>query len=69
MDAERIKYLENLLPEDEAVLDKKYRGGFEKYATYLGNGMYQWNGCVSTCTRELWLMGVLHREKINYKNN
>ena len=64
---ERIKYLESLLPESEEVLQEKYFHKFEKYATYTGNGTYQWMGIRATDTRELWLMGVLHRERIEFE--
>ena len=67
MNEQRIEYLESLLPTKESELEKKYYSKFEKYATYLGNGVYQWMGIVSSCTRELWLMGVLHWEKIEYE--
>lgn len=67
MDKGRIKYLESRLTEPEEIYENKYRSGFEKYATYMGNGVYQWSGVIATCTRELWLMGVLHRERIDYK--
>jgi hypothetical protein len=63
---ERIKYLESLLPCDESLLDVKYRDGFDKWATCTGNGTYLWLGIRSTCTRELWLMGILHKEKIEF---
>lgn len=65
---ERIKYLESLMPKekwDEA--ETKYRKGFDKYACYLGNGVYKWRDIVSTDTRTLWLMGVLSMENVNYE--
>lgn len=68
MDNRRIEYLENLLPMSEDKLDDKYRAGFEKYATYTGNGTYQWQGIRATDTRELWLMGVLHKERVEFKH-
>ena len=64
---ERIKYLESLLPVDEAILNERYFDKFEKYATYTGNGTYHWLGISATDTRELWLMGVLFKEGIDYK--
>ena len=67
MDNTRVKYLENLLPMSEDKLEEKYWKGFEKYATYTGNGTYQWQGIRATDTRGLWLMGILHKEKIDYK--
>lgn len=61
-----IKYLENLIPKDLDI-DKKYFDKFSKYATYIGNGVYEWGGFVSTNTRALYLMVCLSREKINFK--
>lgn len=52
---ERIKYLENLLPSKE--IEDKHWKNFEKHATYLGNGVYQWCGIISPNTRALFLMG------------
>lgn len=64
---ERIQYLEKLLPLPEEELSKKYRSGFEKYCVYTGNRTYSWIGIHSTDTRELWLMGVLHKENVKFK--
>ena len=66
-DMQRVKYLESLLPYDESELNKKYKYNFERYATYLGNGVYQWGGIACSDIRELWLMGVLSREGIEFK--
>jgi hypothetical protein len=63
----RIKYLVNLLPMSEDKLKNKYWEGFEKYATYTGSGTYQWQGLISSDIRELWLMGVLWKESIEFK--
>lgn len=63
---ERIKYLESRLPEGLDI-NEKYGSKFDKYARYMGNGVYQWDGILATDTRELFLMGVLNREKIDYK--
>lgn len=62
---ERIKYLESLLPSKD--VEDKHRGNFEKYATYVGNGVYQWCGIVSADTRALFLMGCLHKERIPFE--
>jgi hypothetical protein len=62
----RIEYLESLLPKDNDV-EKKHWRSFEKYSQYLGNGVYEWRGINATDTRELFLMGCLHIEKIKYK--
>jgi len=51
----------------EDKLEEKYLKGFEKYATYTGGGTYQWQGLRSSDTRELWLMGVLWKERIEFK--
>ncbi len=61
---DRIKYLEYLVNEE---MEDKYRGNFEKYATYRGNGVYYWKEIYSTDTRELFLLGILEAEKIKYK--
>jgi len=63
----RIKYLESLLPCDEKILEIEYFEKFEKYATYLGNGIYQWLGITATDTRELWLMGILFKEGVEFE--
>lgn len=65
-DKERIKYLEGLVPEDVDI-DDKYWDNFDKYATYMGNGVYQWKGILATCTRELFLMGALRSEKVEFE--
>lgn len=39
-DKERIKYLEGLVSE-EVNIDDKYWNNFNKYAIYMGNGVYQ----------------------------
>jgi hypothetical protein len=62
----RIKYLESLIPEGLDI-NEKYFDKFSKYATYSGNGVYQWYGILSTDTRELFLMGCLHCEKIPFE--
>jgi len=67
MNKARIEYLESLLPMSEDKLEEKYLKGFEKYATYTGGGTYQWQGLRSSDTRELWLMGVLWKERIEFK--
>ena len=63
---ERINYLMGLIPED-LDYDTKYRSEFNKFARYMGNGVYQWNGIYSSDTAELFLMGVLSREGIEYE--
>lgn len=67
MNNARIEYLENLLPINEDVLEERHFKQFEKYATYTGNGTYYWLGIRSTDTRELWLMGVLSKEGVEYE--
>ena len=67
MNNTRIKYLESLLPMSEDKLKEKYLNNFKKYATYTGGGTYQWQGIRSSDTRELWLMGVLSREQIEFE--
>jgi len=62
----RIEYLESKLPKDIDV-EMKYRKNFEKYAGYVGNGIYQWKGITTTETSELFLMGVLKSENIKFK--
>ena len=66
MNNTRIEYLENLLPVKEEILEERYFDKFEKYATYTGNGTYHWLGIRAADTRELWLMGVLFKEGIEY---
>lgn len=68
-DLDRVKYLESLLPLSEDVLSERYWSNFEKYASYLGNGVYSWTGILANDTRELWLMGVLWKEGIEFEQN
>ncbi len=64
---ERVEYLEGLLPESETVYEKKYKKVFDTQAMYMGNGVYKWAGVYARDTRELWLMGVLGMEGIEYE--
>jgi len=67
---DRIKYLESRLGKTKAErekLEKKYQSNFEKYARYMGNGVYTWKGIYTNDTRELFLMGVLRQEGITFK--
>jgi hypothetical protein len=61
----RIKYLESLLPIGNDF-QAKYGANFDKYATYMSGGVCQWKGLLSTDTAELFLMGVLKSEKIEF---
>lgn len=63
---ERIEYLESLIPKDVDI-NKLYHNSFSKYARYLGNSIYEYYGCMSTDTRELFLMSSLCKLKIKYK--
>ena len=75
--AKRLKYLEGLMPKEvpkiesrEKVVcsvEEKYRAGFEKYAQYMGNGIYSWRGMYSTDTAELFMIVVLNSEGIKFK--
>jgi hypothetical protein len=66
--ANYIVYLESKFPKGKRQeIEDKYFDKFSKYATYIGNGIYQWLGFHSTDTRELFLMGCLHSEKIKFK--
>lgn len=60
----RISYLESLMP---AGSEEKHFDQFERFSTYMGNGVYQWLGILSANLRELFLMGCLHKEGINYE--
>lgn len=62
----QIKYLESLLPRAESIFEKKYKSNFKKFATYTGD-TYIWNDVLAKTPRELWLMGILDKEGINYK--
>jgi hypothetical protein len=59
-----IKELEAKLPKPEETYEKKYLNRFEKYATYMGGGVYQWQGLYASDTRVLWLKGILALEGI-----
>ena len=62
----RINYLEKKLPKGIDVNDK-YGKNFDKYARYMGNGVYSWKGLMTADTRELFLIGVLRSEGITFK--
>lgn len=62
----RIEYLQSKLPKDLDI-DAKYGKNFDKYARYLGNGVYDWRGIKATDTQELFLIGVLKQENIKFK--
>jgi hypothetical protein len=71
---DRITYLTNKLPKtvknyngETVTVEEKYRANFEKYARYLGNGVYTWKGITATDTAVLFLMGVLFSERIKFK--
>lgn len=63
---DRIDYLESLIPEGLDV-NEKYGKNFDKYARYMGNGIYSYHGLFATDTRELFLMTSLFREGIKFK--
>jgi hypothetical protein len=63
----RINYLENKLPKYVDV-NEKYGKNFDKYARYMGNGVYSWKGLMATDTRELFLIGVLRSETVKFKD-
>lgn len=70
MNNERIEYLESRLGKTQAErnkLEKKYQSNFEKYASYMGNGVYAWQDIYANDTRKLFLMGVLRQEGITFK--
>jgi len=66
MRTERIKYLESKIPKDLDI-DAKYGANFNKWASYKKNGIYHWKGVEATSPRELFLLGVLLQEGINFK--
>jgi hypothetical protein len=65
---ERIKYLEGLLPKDRDI-EAKYWKTFEKDSRYLGHNAYSWAGLHSNSPRELFLMGILEIEGIEYEKS
>lgn len=67
MKPDRISYLESLVPKDLDI-NEKYYTKFSKFARYMGNGIYRIDDIYSTNTRELFLMYVLHQEKIKFKS-
>lgn len=68
--ANYVQYLESRFPKGkQKEIEDKYFDKFAKYATYQGNGIYQWQGFLSTDTRELFLMGCLFSEKIKFKTH
>lgn len=65
--SDRIKYLKSLLPIKEEILRERYFDQFSNNACYTGNGTYEWLGIRACDTRELWLMGILFKEGIEYE--
>lgn len=63
---EREEYLMSLIPDDLDYV-KKYWSDFEKNLRYMGNGAYSWKGVLSDNVRELFLVGVLLSEKIDFE--
>ena len=63
-----IERLEKLLPEPEAVYEKKYKKAFESQAARVGEGVYEWAGVYAHDTRLLWLRGVMGIEGIPYED-
>jgi len=50
---ERIKYLETRLGatrKEREAKEAKYQENFNKYARYMGNGVYSWMGILSDDT-------------------
>lgn len=69
---ERIKYLEGRLgktKKQREIIEAKYQSSFERFAQYLGDGVYTWRGIYSNDTRKLFLMGVLRQEGITFKTD
>lgn len=60
-----IAYLESRLPKDGDI-EATHFNSFKRFCGYKGNGIYEWRGFVSTDTRELFLLGILHREGIKF---
>lgn len=63
---EREEYLMSLIPDDLDYV-KKYWSDFEKNLRYMDNGAYSWKGVLSDNVRELFLVGVLLSEKIDFE--
>lgn len=62
----REEYLLSLIPEDLDYVEK-YWSNFEKYARYMGNGVYSWKDMLSNSTSELFYMGILRSEQIKFE--
>ena len=63
----REEYLLSKIPRG-LDYDSKYEANFNKYARYMGNGVYSWKGIYATDIRILFLTGILMSEKIDIKN-
>lgn len=66
MNRNREEYLLSKIPKG-LDYETKYWSNFKKYATFMGNGVYQWKGILANDTRTLFLMGVLRSERIDFK--
>lgn len=54
--------------EKREELEEKYEDNFNKFARYMGNGVYTWKGIHAVDTRQLFLLGILAQENIYHSN-
>lgn len=67
MNKDRIQYLQSRIPKErEKDIEDKYRKQFERGAQYMGNGVYNWMGISATSPAEVYLLGVLRSENIEF---
>lgn len=65
---DRETYLLSKFPKGKfEEIESKHEENFQKYSRYMGNGVYNWMGIFSPDTRLLFLMGMLHKEGIKFK--
>ena len=62
----KLTLIEKLEKKITPKMEEKYRDKFDRFARYMGNGIYEIGGHRSTDTRELFLMFVADREKIKF---
>ena len=65
----RYKYLLNKFPDTEERMKEKYWGDFLKRAHFVSAGLYKWHTVYASEPRELWLVGVLKLEGIEYEHD
>lgn len=65
----RYKYLLDKFPDTEEKMKEKYWENFKASAHFIKFNLYKWGSVYASEPYELWLMGVLKREGIEYEHD